>query len=71
MAKKKSHEDEIRRGFDALQQAGLTPDNASPALIPRLEEQLGKGLHTDLAIVFALGKIADPGAVETLLRIEQ
>jgi hypothetical protein len=71
LAKKKSHEDEIRRGFDALQQAGLAPDNASPALIPRLEEQLGRGLHTDLAIVFTLGKIADPGAVETLLRIEQ
>jgi hypothetical protein len=71
LAKKKSHEDEIKRGLDALQQAGLTLDSASPALLPRLEEQLGRGSHTDLAIVFVLGKITDPGAVQTLLRIEQ
>jgi hypothetical protein len=71
LAKKKPHEDEIRRGLDALQQAGLTLDNASPALLPRLEEQLGRGSHTDLAIVSALGKIADAGAVESLLRIEK
>jgi hypothetical protein len=71
LAKKKSHEEEIRRGLDELQQAGLSFDNASPALLSRLEDQLGRGSHTDLAIVFALGKIADSGAVETLLRIEK
>jgi hypothetical protein len=71
LAKKKSHEEEIRRGLDALQQAGLTFDKAGAALLPRLVEQFGKEEHTDLAIVFALGKIADPGAVEALQRIEQ
>jgi hypothetical protein len=71
LAKKKSHDEEIRRGLEALQQAGFTLDNAGPALLPRLEEQFGKGEQTDLAIVFALGKIADPAAVATLLRIEK
>jgi hypothetical protein len=71
LAKKKSHEEEIRRGLDALQHAGVVFDNPGPELLPRLAEQFGKGEHTDLAIVFALGKIADSGAVEMLLRIEK
>jgi hypothetical protein len=71
LVKKKSHDEEIQRGLDALQQAGLIFDNAGAAILSRLEEEFGKGEHTDLAIVFALGKIADPGAVETLLRIDQ
>jgi hypothetical protein len=71
LAKKKSPDEEIRRGLEALQQAGLSLDNAGTAILPRLEEQFGKGEHTDLAIVFALGKIADPAAVATLLRLEK
>ena len=71
MVKKRFHEEEIRRGIEELRQSGLNLDDVSPALVPRLEEQLGQGRETDLAIVFALGKIADSGAVETLLRIEK
>jgi hypothetical protein len=71
LAKKKSPDEEIRRGLEALQQAGLSLDNAGAAILPRLEEEFGKGEHTDLAIVFALGKIADPAAVATLLRLEK
>ena len=64
MAKKKSHEEEIRRGGVALRQKGLAIDEASPALASRLKEQFGQGRETDLAIIFTLGKIADPAAVE-------
>jgi hypothetical protein len=71
LAKKKSPDEEIRRGLEALQQAGLTFDNAGTAILPRLEEEFGKAGHTDLAIVFVLGKIADPAAVAALLRIEK
>jgi hypothetical protein len=71
LAKKKSPDEEIRRGLEALQQAGLSLDNAGAAILPRLEEEFGKGEHTDLAIVFAAGKIADPAAVATLLRLEK
>ena len=72
MAKKKFQEDEeVRRGLDQLQRSGLPLDDVSAALVPRLEEQFGKGRETDLAIVFALGKIADPTAVQALVRKEK
>ena len=69
MAKKKSHEEEIRRGIEQLSQSGVKLDDVSLALVPRLEEQLRKGRETDLAIVFFLGKIADSAAAEALLRM--
>jgi hypothetical protein len=71
LAKKKSHEEEIRRGIEQLSQSGLKLDDVSPALVPLLEEQLRKGRETDLAIVFSLGKIADSAAAEALVRIEK
>ena len=71
MAKKKSHDEEIRRGIEQLSQSGLKLDDVSPALVPLLEERLRKGRETDLAIVFSLGKIADSAAAEALLRIEK
>ena len=61
----------MRRGIEQLRQAGLAIDDASPALIPRLREQMDKGKDTALAVVFALGKISDAGAVETLKAIER
>jgi hypothetical protein len=71
LAKKKFHEEEISRGIEQLRQSGLQLDDVSPALVPRLDEQWGRGRETDLAIVFSLGKIADAAAAETLLRIEK
>ena len=62
MAKKKSHEEEIRRGAVALQQKGVAMDDVSPALVPRLKAEFGQGKEIDLAIIFALGKIVDPTA---------
>ncbi|MBI1997677.1 MAG: hypothetical protein HYS66_14575 [Deltaproteobacteria bacterium] len=71
MAKKKSHEEAIRRGIEQLRQSGLAIDDISPALIPPLREQMDKGKDTALAVVFALGKISDAAAVETLKAIER
>ncbi|HXV82186.1 MAG TPA: hypothetical protein VEG60_20130 [Candidatus Binatia bacterium] len=71
MAKKKFHEEEISRGSEQLRQSGLQLEEATPALVPRLEEQWGKGRETDLAIAFSLGKIADAAAAEALLRLEK
>jgi hypothetical protein len=71
LAKKKSHEEEIRRGIEQLSRSGLKLDEVSPALVPRLEEEWGRGRETDLAIVFFLGKIADSPAAEALLRMER
>ncbi len=71
MAKKKSHEEEIRRGLEELRRSGLSLDEASPALVTRLQEFAGKGTEVDLAVVFLLGKIADPAAVNALAEIEK
>ena len=71
MAKKKSHEEEIRRGMDALRKNGIAPEERSPELVSQLEAELGKGRDTDLAVVFSLGRIADSSAVEALIRIEK
>jgi hypothetical protein len=71
LSKKKFHEEEIRRGIEQLSQSGLKLDDGSPALVARLEEQLGKGRETDLAIVFSLGKIVDSAAAAALLRMER
>jgi hypothetical protein len=71
LARKKSHEEEIRRGIEQLRQSGLTVDDVSPALVSRLEEQWGGGPETDLAIVFCMGKIADAAAAAALLRMER
>jgi len=61
----------MRRGVEQLRQSGLAIDDASPALIPRLREQMEKGRDTALAVVFALGRIPDSAAVETLKVIER
>ncbi len=61
----------MRRGIEQLRQSGLAIDDASPALIPRLREQMANGKDTALAVVFALGKISDSAAIETLKVIER
>lgn len=71
MAKKKFHEEEIQRGFENLRRSGLDLDHFTPALVPPLEEQWGKGRETDLAIIYSLGKISDSGAAAALLRMER
>jgi hypothetical protein len=71
LAKKKSHEEEIRQGLAALRESGVAIDAPAPDLVPALKTLLGKGRDTDLAVIFSLGKIADPTAVEVLLEIER
>jgi hypothetical protein len=71
LAKKKPHEEEIRRGIDVLRKSGVAPEERSPGLVSQLEAELGKGRDTDLAVVFSLGRIVDSSAVEALIRIEK
>jgi hypothetical protein len=71
VAKKKSHEAEIRKGLEELRQSGLALEDPSPTLLAHLREEFGKSHARDLAVVFALGKIADAAAVEMLIEIEK
>ena len=71
MAKKKSHEEEIRRGLGELQRSGLSLEEVSAETVARLQQCLGKRIEIDLAVVFTLGKIVDPAAVAALSAIEK
>ena len=71
MTKKKSHEEEIRRGVEELRRSGISVDDVSPAVVARLREQLGRGRETDLALVFLLGRVADNAAAEALTALEK
>ena len=71
MAKNKSHEDEIKAGLAALRNLGVAVDAPGPALVPPLKTQLGKSREADLAVIFSLGKIFDPAAVEALGEIDR
>jgi len=71
LAKKKSHEDEIKAGLAALRNFSVAVDAPAPDLVPQLKTQLGKGRETDLAVIFALGKIFEPAAVEALGEIDR
>jgi len=71
LAKKKSHEEAIRRGVEQLRRSGLALDDTSAQLIARLREAVGRGADTDLAVVFTLGKIPLAAAVEALTVIDK
>jgi len=71
LTKKKSHEEEIRRGVEELRRSGISVDDVSPAVVARLREQLGRGRETDLALVFLLGRVADNAAAEALTALEK
>ncbi|MEE9145653.1 MAG: hypothetical protein V3U06_12885 [Candidatus Binatia bacterium] len=71
MAKKKSNEEEIRRGLEQLQGLGVTVDKPSPSLVPKLSDHVGKGRETDLAVIFLLGRIVDPPSLEALNNLEK
>ncbi len=71
MAKNKSHEDEIKAGLAALRNLGVAVDAPGPALVSPLKTQLGKSREADLAVIFSLGKIFDPAAVEALGEIDR
>jgi hypothetical protein len=71
LAKKKNHEDEIRQGLAALRESGVSVDGLVPELVPALKALFGKGRETDLAVIFCLGKIADPTAIDALAEIER
>jgi hypothetical protein len=70
LAKSKSQDKQIRCGLEALRQAGIPIDDPSPSLVQRLQDHFGKDPQVDLAVVFTLGRIAEPASVEALAKIE-
>lgn len=71
MANKKQTEEKIRAGLEQLRQSGISLEDFSASLVPRLKEQLGNAPATDLAVIYCLGKIPEAAAVEMLRSIEK
>ncbi len=71
MAKHKSHEEEIRSGLAALRESGVALDAPAQDLVPRLIAEFGKGRATDLAVVFALGRIFDAASLDALVELDR
>ncbi|HEY6199719.1 MAG TPA: hypothetical protein VI231_13995 [Candidatus Binatia bacterium] len=71
MAKKEAREAALKRGLEDLQQAGF--DRTAPAAtsIEPLTRRLGENAAVDLAVAFLLGRVADPAAVDALIKIER
>lgn len=68
MAKKDAHEEQLKRGLDALAGAGVAP--TSPA-IAELRGHWGKAADSDIAVVYLLGKIASVEAATALRQFER
>lgn len=69
MAKKKLPE-ELQRGLEKLRARGMPVDEPSADLIGPLKRCLGEDRDTDLAVIFVLGGIPDPAALESLSELE-
>lgn len=55
----------------ALKEAGIAVDAPAADLLPRLVAEIGSGRGTERAVIFLLGKIADPAAVKALEEIDR
>lgn len=71
MAKQDMRLKALRQGLEHLRREGLPVEKPSPAEVSALRERFGNGRELDLALVFLLGRIADPAALEALTSLEQ
>ena len=70
MAKKASHDEQLKKGLGALAGNGVAVAAPSAAMIPQLREFWRKSPETDLAVAFLLGKVASAEAAQLLCEFE-
>lgn len=71
MSKKDLHHEAVQKGLEQLRRAGIVAEDLTPAAVGLLRSQLGKGVETDLAVIFLLGRIADSTVLELLTSLEK
>ncbi len=71
MAKKDARQESLKKGLVQMHELGFDEENISAATLPSLTGHLGKEHDTDLAVVFLLGRVADPAAVDALTTLER
>ena len=71
MAKQDRHDEQLKKGLDALGKIGIPLDNPALQIVPQLKAVIGKSLANDLAAIFLLGKIAAGSSVDLLREIDR
>lgn len=71
MSKKDLREEAIKKGLEELRYSGIEAENISAVSVGLLTAQLGRGRERDLAVIFLLGRIAEPAALEFLTSLEK
>jgi len=66
LSKKDARQGALRGGLEQLRQWGFDTEALSGAAVSSLTSHLGKTSKADLAIIFLLGRIADPAALQAL-----
>jgi len=71
LAKQDARQKALRKGLEILRSEGIPVDDPSPTIVEALKGHFGKGKEVDLALVYLLGRIADPSVLEALVSLEQ
>lgn len=70
LAKKDAHDEQLKRGLDALTRAGVAVDAPHSIVIDQLRGQWGKEAVVDLALVYLLGRIASAESAAVLRQFD-
>jgi len=71
LAKQDIRQKSLRKGLELLRSEGIPVEDTSPTVVEALKGHFGKGKEVDLALVYLLGRIADPSALDALVSLEQ
>ncbi len=70
MAKQDARQKSLRKGLGILRSAGIAVEDPTPSTVQILKGKFGTGKEVDLALVYLLGRITDPAALDALILME-
>ncbi len=71
LAKQDVRQKSLRKGLEFLRSEGISVEDPSSAAVGALKGHFGTGKEMDLALVYLLGRITDPSALDALVFLEQ
>ncbi len=71
MAKQDARQKSLRKGLEILRSEGIPIEDPNPPAVQILKGKFGTGKEADLALVYLLGRITDPAALDALVSLEQ
>jgi hypothetical protein len=70
LAKQDIRQKSLRKGLEVLRSEGIPVEDPSPTVVEALKRNFGKVKEVDLALVYLLGRITDPSALDALVSLE-